>query len=220
MSEQSHFGPVDILPRVAARSRRHRRRGKTAFVSSVAKASATTNASTQPTRLNPLVLSWSGRSLLLVLWVALGAGSAWAQAAAEYGGATATVGVGATRAKAEKKIFLPAPADKKAKFAHLVAKTEEAPEATNRRALENRAGKNPAKLVLRSVPNRAQVWIDGKPVGNTPLLLILAPGSYKVEMEAPSWMGLAQRQVDLLPREDREVVLSLAPRYPAHVRLR
>ena len=53
----------------------------------------------------------------------------------------------------------------------------------NRKALEDQAGKNAAKLMLRSVPDKSSVRIDGKPVGKTPLLLIVQPGVYVVEME-------------------------------------
>src|ERR1039458_8665129 len=53
---------------------------------------------------------------------------------------------------------------------------------TNRRALEQRAGKDAAKLLLQSVPSQAEINIDGMFVGRTPLLLIVPPGTYKVEM--------------------------------------
>jgi hypothetical protein len=72
--------------------------------------------------------------------------------------------------------------------------------------------------MLRSVPKSARVQIDGKVVGNTPLLVIVAPGVYKVEMDGPN-MESGQRKVDLLPKETREVVLALKPRYPTHIQL-
>ena len=92
-------------------------------------------------------------------------------------------------------------------------------EAANRKALEVQAGKNAAKLMLRSVPDEASVRIGGKPVGRTPLLLIVQPGVYVVEMEGGTRVGYGRQQVDLLPREAREVVLSLQPRYPAYLHL-
>ena len=93
----------------------------------------------------------------------------------------------------------------------------EAGKAANRKALEDQAGKNAAKLMLRSVPDKGSVRVDGKPVGKTPLLLIVPPGVYVVEMDGGSRMGYAHRQVDLLPKEAREVMLNLQPRYPAYV---
>jgi hypothetical protein len=112
-------------------------------------------------------------------------------------------------------------------MAQAAAKTSQAPsvtsgeenEAANRKTLEDQAGKNAAKLMLRSVPDRSSVRIDGRPVGKTPLLLIVQPGTYIVEMEGGPRMEYGRRQVDLLPREAREVALNLQPRYPAAIRL-
>ena len=73
--------------------------------------------------------------------------------------------------------------------------------------------------MLRSEPSKASVRVDGKPVGQTPLLLMVAPGVYKVEMEGLSTQ-VARQQVDLLPKETREVLLALQSRYPTHVQLR
>ena len=90
--------------------------------------------------------------------------------------------------------------------------------AANRRALESRAGKDSAKVMLRSEPKSARVWINGKEVGKTPLLLIVPPGVYKVEME-DAQTEANRKQVELGAKETREVMLSLRPRYPAHIQL-
>ena len=92
-------------------------------------------------------------------------------------------------------------------------------ETANRKALEDQAGKNAAKLMLRSVPDKSSVRIDGKPVGTTPLLLVMPPGVYVVEMEGGPRKAYGRRQVDLLPKESREVVLDLKPRYPVSLNL-
>ena len=96
----------------------------------------------------------------------------------------------------------------------------ELPEVSNRRALEQQAGKDAAKLTLKSAPPNAIVRIDGKPVGQTPLQLTLAPANYKVELEGP-WMESGHQQVTLLPQETREVELSLSqpPSHPKQIRL-
>jgi hypothetical protein len=86
----------------------------------------------------------------------------------------------------------------------------------NRRALEAKAGKDAAKVMLRSQPDGAWVLIDGKGVGKTPLLLILAPGVYKVEMHITQ-REPSQQRVDVLAKETREVLLTLPARYPTHV---
>ncbi len=91
----------------------------------------------------------------------------------------------------------------------------------NRRALEQRAGKDAAKISLKSAPAKATVRIDGKPVGQTPLLISLAPGGYKIEMEGPR-MEFGKQQLTVSPNETREIdlPLSAAPRYPSHIELR
>jgi hypothetical protein len=162
---------------------------------------------------------------LLVLLVSLSASYAAAQAAAEYGGAVSAVGSGAiaaigTRLQPLTKQSVIPPQDKnKGGSLRPAPHPTEDTEATNRKALEARAGKDGAKLMLRSEPGKASVRIDGKPVGKTPLLLVVAPGVYKVEMEGLS-TEVSRQQVDLLPKETREVVLALESRYPSHVQLR
>jgi len=88
--------------------------------------------------------------------------------------------------------------------------------ATNRKALEQRAGKDAAKLMLRSVPSEALIYIDGKSVGRTPLLLIVPPGKYKVEMRGQR-EGFGERLIGLLPNETQELALTLVLRYPARI---
>jgi len=171
-----------------------------------------------------MLSGWLQRALLVALLILFVADSASAQAAAEYAGAL-SIGAAVTQPQAEKKIVFPPSPQKKSQSSHLVAQTLRAQtmdkplEATNRRVLEDHAGKHPGKLLLRSVPTGAQVWIDGKRIGSTPLLLILAPGKYKVKMEG-SRKAFAQKQVDLQPQERQEVVLNLEQRYPSHLRLR
>jgi len=67
--------------------------------------------------------------------------------------------------------------------------------------------------LLRSVPSGAQVWIDGALVGNTPMLLIVAPGKYRVQIRGQR-LEYAERAVALLPRETVELAVPLVPRYP------
>ncbi len=98
--------------------------------------------------------------------------------------------------------------------------TEYNPADANRRALEQRAGQDAAKLSFKSVPANAVVRIDGQPVGETPLLMSLAPGTYQIEMEGPR-MEFGKQQLTLGTKEAREIDLHLspAPRYPAHITL-
>lgn len=158
------------------------------------------------------------RCLPAVFLVMVGAGNAWGQAAAEYGGVTSKAGATA----ASTRLFKPStasPAPAASPSLHIPARTGEATEVANRRALEEHAGPNAAKLSLRSAPDHAQVWIDGQFVGFTPLELTLAPGRYQVEMQGAR-MEWGRQQLELLPKQSREVVVSLQPRYPKKVALR
>jgi hypothetical protein len=160
---------------------------------------------------------FSGFQFLLLLY--LGTSYAAAQAAAEYGGAVATAGARVISIP-PPKVQAPAVPQGKSGSAHLTAPAHAAEdaEAANRKALEGRAGKDAAKVMLRSEPSKASVRVDGKPVGQTPLLLIVAPAVYKVEMVGLS-TELAHQEIDLLPNETREVVLTLKPRYPTRVQV-
>ena len=89
----------------------------------------------------------------------------------------------------------------------------------NRKALEPRAGGSGGKLLLRSVPDRAQVFVDGAYVGRTPLLLIVAPGKYNIEMRGQR-EATGKRTVELAAKETQEIALTLTPRYPDHVATR
>lgn len=158
-------------------------------------------------------------SSVLALLVFVGVGPAQAQGAAEYAGAVSKTRTAGSSNPAPSKSVLPSHPPAGSPSPHLVARTGEPTEVINRRSLEEHAGKDAAKLLLWSVPNGARVWIEEKFVGTTPLLLILAPGSYRVEMRG-SRMQFGRYQVDLLPQEKREVVLTLAERYPTEIRLR
>lgn len=87
---------------------------------------------------------------------------------------------------------------------------------TNRKSLEAGAGKDAAKLLLRSVPSQAAIYIDGRIVGDTPLLLIIPPGKHKVEMRGQS-EEFGERLIELLPNETQQLALTLTLRYPASI---
>jgi hypothetical protein len=88
--------------------------------------------------------------------------------------------------------------------------------ATNRKALEQRAGKDAAKLLLQSVPSGAMAYMDGTFVGRTPLELIVPPGKYKVEMRG-KLEEFGESLVGLLPNETQKLTLELALHYPAKI---
>jgi len=172
---------------------------------------------------------WGRAVIELAAMVCLGACYASAQALAGYGAAVATVGGGASSLGKLSPARLPIGSlttslsqtdtrGEQTPSAHLPLRMSEDVVGGNRRALEAKAGKDAAKVMLRSQPDGAWVLIDGKGVGKTPLLLIMAPGVYKVEMQITQRES-SQKQVDLLPKETREVRLTLPARYPSHVEL-
>jgi hypothetical protein len=89
-------------------------------------------------------------------------------------------------------------------------------EETNRKSLEASAGKDAGKLLLRATPVEAQIWVNERIVGKTPLLLVLAPGKYQIEMRG-SRGQTGKRSVDLLPHETRELAVKLDQLYPGRV---
>jgi len=163
---------------------------------------------------NPFLLL----SLLLSLLLCLTPGCASGQAAAEAAGATSASATAGSGAKAPS-FPLDTTAGDKNKSPHLLAPTVQRPELVNRQALEQNAGNHPGKLLLRSIPSGAQVWVNGMFVGHAPLLLILAPGKYQVELRGQR-MEHAAHAVDLLPDEIRNVSLTLSARYPTHASAR
>jgi len=144
--------------------------------------------------------------LVLTLLILVGTRAAKAQAAAET----------AASSSVSRGVSAPTTSGAQNSFAHLAAPSGPPSEVSNRQALEKRAGKDASKLLLRSLPTGAQVWIDGAFVGNTPLLLLVPPGKYRVQMSGPR-LESAKQIVALLPRETQEVELTLAVRYPLRV---
>ena len=140
------------------------------------------------------------------------------QAATEVAGSTSVSSSTATSAKQLGFSATDLPQNKN-KTPHLAIPPGPAPEAVNRQALELRAGPDAGKLLLRSLPSSAQVWIDGVAVGHTPMLLILTPGKYEVELRGQR-LERAKRSIDLLPHETREVALTLAAHYPTRATIR
>jgi hypothetical protein len=135
-----------------------------------------------------------------------------AQAVAEAAGATSvSSSVASSVGRTRVPNVLPPAATQ---TSHILSSTLTSPVEANRKALEAKAGKDGGRLLLRSTPFSAQVWVNGQPVGSTPMLLIIAPGKYKIEMRGTRDQTAGQ-EVALLPKETQEVVLKLQPHYPS-----
>jgi hypothetical protein len=159
-----------------------------------------------------------------------------AQAAAEQAGATnSSAGVAATTEKEIKpagtgkdsgvRLVSPTMAqaaktsEAPAASTHLVAHDGPPPEEVNRKALEENAGPDAGKLLLRSTPAGAQVFINGAYVGKAPMLLIVPPGKYKVEMRGGR-METGSQIVGLLANQTQQVAMTLRQLYPSSVSMK
>jgi hypothetical protein len=138
-----------------------------------------------------------------------------AQAAVEAAGATAvSAGVAVNAKPVQMSEALPSQATQGSR--HIIISERGHSVEANRQALEAKAGAEGAKLLLRSTPSRAQVWINNQPVGNTPLLLIVPSGKYTVEMRGTR-QETGRQELALLPKETLEVAVKLELHYPSRV---
>lgn len=175
-------------------------------------------------------LLWRGIEFSLLLLLA--ASCAFAQAAAEYGSATSGMagsmsGINLmnkakfpdTTTDSKPSVIMSQPSKDSGISPNYIFDTmTKGSVAANRKALEQRAGKNAAKLMLSSSPTDAYVKINGKPVGRTPILLVVPPGQYSVAMDGKR-MEHAEQKVDLLPKETRKYSLKLKQVYPTQVEI-
>jgi hypothetical protein len=140
--------------------------------------------------------------------------NASAQAVAEAAGAT-SVSAGVA-AGAKPPVVIPKFPAIASGTQHLIASAGPPPQETNVREFQSQAGKDAGKVLLRATPTQAQIWVNGKIVGKTPLLLVLAPGKYEVEMRGARG-ETGKGTIALLPHETRELAVQLHSLYPARV---
>lgn len=100
----------------------------------------------------------------------------------------------------------------------LIAPSGPPPDKTNRGHFEQNAGPDAGRVLFRSVPSGAAVFIDDMLVGDTPVLIFLAPGRYDVGMRG-SRLKSGQTSVDVMPKETQTVKIDLSQRYPSSVSL-
>lgn len=165
------------------------------------------------------------------LLVLLAASCAFAQAAAEYGSTTSAMATSMSGINLMNKVKFPDTSKEKPSVImsqpsssgktsanYIFDSLKQGSVSANRKALEQHAGKNAAKLMLRSSPTDAYVKINGKPVGRTPILLIVHPGEYNVVMNGKR-MEHASQKIALLPKETREFLIPLKQLYPTQVKV-
>lgn len=101
----------------------------------------------------------------------------------------------------------------------LVAPSGPTPDEVNRKKFEEHAGRDAGKVLFRSVPSGASVFVNHMLVGDTPLLLFLAPGKYEVAMRGVRQES-GQRVLAVTPKQTQTVVIDLNQRYPSGVSLK
>jgi PEGA domain len=102
---------------------------------------------------------------------------------------------------------------------HILERGGLPPDEVNRKEFEDNSGERGGKLLLRSGPSGADIFINDLFVGRTPLLIMLAPGPYKIDMRgARDDSGHAN--VAVMPKATRTVEIDLKQRYPSSISLR
>jgi PEGA domain-containing protein len=174
------------------------------------------------------------RNLMRAVWknsllgvLVVGVHSAQAQTAAEPAVTASSTRMSAQAAKGAMftlaspgKPSAPLPSSaKQASSPHILERSGPPPDEVNRKKFEDNAGEKGGKLLLRSVPSGADIFINDLLVGRTPLLLVMAPGPYKIDMRgARDDSGHAS--VGVMPKATRTVEIDLNQRYPSSISLR
>ena len=167
-------------------------------------------------QIRPLFASLLGfvPAAAIVLSCGIFASAARGQAIAETAGATS---VSAAAASSIKPPQTPVPAlPGGTPSQHIIAPAGPPPQEVNVSNFQSHAGKDAGKVLLRATPAEAQIWVNGKIVGKTPMLLVLAPGKYQIEMRSARG-ETGTGSVELLPHETREVLIKLHQLYPGRV---
>lgn len=153
---------------------------------------------------------------LLVLLFVTGACTLHAQATAEAAATTSHSSMTTHITRAFPKTAGPAKANSDA---YMIARSGPSDEEVNRKDLEDNAGPDAGKLLLRSVPSGADIFINDRLVGKTPLLLVVAPGKYKIAMRG-NRQDEGEKLVGLMPKETQTVAITLKEKYPSSIVIR
>jgi len=154
---------------------------------------------------------------VLVALLALAAYTSRAQDIAESAAVTSHSSTIANTAKVPSHAT--AKPEKEIPSPHLTVPTGPSPEEVNRKSFEGRAGETAGKLLLRSVPSGAEVFVNDLPVGRTPLLMIIAPGKYEIDMRGPRQES-GHMTAGVMPKETETIAINLSQRYPAKISTR
>jgi hypothetical protein len=173
----------------------------------------------------------SARAALLLIALGFSAGSVSAQGTAGAAATMSNDGVsaqsdqsrssshsGSRRGQGSASTFAAPVRLKKGASDALVAPSGPPADEVNREKFEENAGKDAGKVLLRSVPSGASIFLNHVLVGNSPLLLFLAPGRYEVDMHGPRQES-GHQALSVTAKETQSVVIDLSERYPPSVSL-
>ena len=157
------------------------------------------------------------KTAVLLALLGLASYTSRAQDIAEAAALTSHSSIVASGAKAPSHTI--SSPEKQSASPHLMARTGPSPEEVNRKGFEDNAGQTAGKLLLRSVPSGADIFVNDLLVGHTPLLMIIAPGKYEIEMRGPRQES-GHSTAGVMPKETETVVINLNQRYPAKISTR
>jgi PEGA domain len=175
----------------------------------------------------PSMRGASGKLAGLIVLLAIAAGSLPAQDAAETAAMTANSATAAQSARPPSFIIAmptketpgPATAGSRKPSPYLLARSGPPADEVNRRDFEDNAGVNAGKLLFRSKPNGAEIFINGRLVGRTPLLMVIAPGKYQIDMRGPREES-GHAAIGMIPKETHVVAITLNQKYPTGITTR
>jgi hypothetical protein len=125
----------------------------------------------------------------------------------------------AAKANSAKSAGGPSGATSSQPISHLIVLPGPPVDEVNRKALEEHTGPDAGKIMLHSVPTGAQIYINGLLVGRTPLLLVVPPGKYRIEMRGQR-QEYGKRSIGLLPNETQDIIVTLSSLYPTRISTR
>ena len=162
-----------------------------------------------------MTLNLLRNSVALFVFTISGASSIHAQGIVEYGVITGTVAGAAASNKpliALPNLGIPgspsaaAPAVSGAPGAANM--TPEAAAKANLQFFHTHAGPTAAEIAVRTVPDRASTWIDGKFIGPAPLTLKLTPGHHQILVRS-NGMCESMQEFDLAAKQTQTIDVAL-----------
>lgn len=158
-----------------------------------------------------MALNFLRNSAVVFAFAVLGTSSIYAQGIVEYGGITGAV---AGAASANKPLIAlpnlglsagPAAVSEAPGAANV---TPEAAAKASLQFFRIHAGPSAAEIAVRTVPDHASAWIDGKFVGPAPLTVKLAPGHHQILVRSVA-MHEYMRGFDLAAKETQTIDVAL-----------